>query len=40
VAPPDVTLQEIFVGVLPFIGLQLVALLLVLFFPQITLWPI
>jgi tripartite ATP-independent transporter DctM subunit len=40
VAPPEVTLQDIFVGVLPFIGLQLVALLLVLFFPQIALWPI
>jgi tripartite ATP-independent transporter DctM subunit len=40
VAPPEITLQDIFVGVLPFIGLQLVALLLVLFFPQIALWPI
>ena len=38
VAPPDVTLQEIFASVWPFIGLQLVGLLLVMFFPQIALW--
>jgi TRAP-type mannitol/chloroaromatic compound transport system permease large subunit len=40
VAPPEITLQDIFIGVMPFIGLQIVALLLVLFFPQIALWPI
>lgn len=38
VAPKDVTLQEIFMAVLPFIGLQLIGLTLVLFFPQIALW--
>lgn len=38
VAPKDVTLQEIFVAVLPFIGLQLVGLTLVILFPQIALW--
>ncbi|MGP6087938.1 TRAP transporter large permease subunit [Antarctobacter jejuensis] len=38
VAPKDVTLQEIFLAVLPFIGLQIVGLLLVMFFPQIALW--
>ena len=38
VAPPDVTLQEIFASVWPFIGLQLVGLILVMFFPQIALW--
>jgi TRAP-type mannitol/chloroaromatic compound transport system permease large subunit len=38
VAPPDVTLQEIFASVWPFIGLQLVGLFLVMFFPQIALW--
>ncbi len=38
VAPKDVTLQEIFLSVLPFIGLQIVGLLLVMFFPQIALW--
>ncbi|MCF7353163.1 TRAP transporter large permease subunit [Vibrio sp. CK2-1] len=38
VAPKDVTLQEIFAAVLPFIGLQLIGLTLVLLFPQIALW--
>lgn len=38
VAPKDVTLQEIFLAVLPFIGLQLIGLTLVLLFPQIALW--
>jgi TRAP-type mannitol/chloroaromatic compound transport system permease large subunit len=38
VAPPDVTLQEIFGSVWPFIGLQNVGLLLVMFFPQVALW--
>ena len=38
VAPPDVTLQEIFISVIPFIGLQIIGMLLVMFFPQIALW--
>lgn len=38
VAPKDVTLQEIFLAVLPFIGLQIVGLVLVVMFPQIALW--
>lgn len=38
VAPEDVTLQEIFLAVLPFIGLQLIGLTLVIVFPQIALW--
>lgn len=38
VAPKDVTLQEIFISVLPFIGLQITGLVLVLFFPQIALF--
>ena len=38
VAPKDVTLQEIFVSVLPFIALQITGMLLVLFIPQIALW--
>lgn len=38
VAPPDVTLQEIFLAVLPFIGLQIVGLALVMAFPQIALF--
>jgi tripartite ATP-independent transporter DctM subunit len=38
VAPEDVTLQEIFGSVWPFIGLQITGLILVMFFPQIALW--
>ncbi len=38
VAPKDVTLQEIFLAVLPFIGLQMIGLALVMTFPQIALW--
>ncbi len=38
VAPKDVTLQEIFMSVLPFIALQIFGLVLVMMFPQIALW--
>jgi tripartite ATP-independent transporter DctM subunit len=38
VAPADVTLQEIFVAVLPFIVLQIIGLMLVMFIPEIALW--
>ncbi len=38
VAPKDVSLQEIFISVLPFIALQVVGLILVMMFPQIALW--
>jgi len=38
VAPKDVTLQEIFVAVLPFIVLQVIGLVLVMLFPSIALW--
>ena len=40
VAPPEISMQTIFTGVLPFIGLQVIGLLLVLLFPQIALWPL
>jgi tripartite ATP-independent transporter DctM subunit len=40
VAPPEITMQLIFRGVLPFVGLQLIGLLVVLLFPQIALWPL
>jgi tripartite ATP-independent transporter DctM subunit len=40
VAPPEISMQTIFTGVLPFIGLQAIGLLLVLLFPQIALWPL
>lgn len=38
VAPPEVTLMDIYRGVVPFIILQILALLLLIFFPQIVLW--
>ena len=38
VAPPDITLQEIFGSVLPFIAMQILGMLLVMFIPDIALW--
>jgi TRAP-type mannitol/chloroaromatic compound transport system permease large subunit len=38
VSPPHVTLNQIFAGMLPFMGIQLIALVLLYTFPQIGLW--
>jgi tripartite ATP-independent transporter DctM subunit len=38
VCPPNVKLKDIYKGVLPFIGLQLIALFILVFWPQIVLW--
>lgn len=38
VAPKGIELQDIFMAVLPFIGLQIIGLSIVLFFPDIALW--
>lgn len=38
VTPPEITMEEIFSAMWPFIGLQIIALVLVLLFPQIALW--
>ena len=38
VAPKGVTLQDIFVSVLPFIALQITGILLVMFIPKTALW--
>ena len=38
VTPPDIKMEEIFAAMWPFIGLQILALALVLAFPQIALW--
>ena len=38
VAPKGVTLQDIFVSVLPFIAMQITGMLLVIFIPQTALW--
>jgi len=38
VAPPHVTLNQIFAGMLPFMGIQIIALVLLYMFPGIGLW--
>ena len=38
VAPPEITLQDIYNSLWPFMGLQILALALVMKFPQLALW--
>jgi len=38
VAPPDTTMGDIYKAALPFLGLDLIAMVLILVFPQIALW--
>jgi len=38
VAPAHITLPQIFRGFMPFIGIQLVVLIAVLFFPELTMF--
>jgi TRAP-type mannitol/chloroaromatic compound transport system permease large subunit len=38
VSPPHVTLNQIFAGMMPFMGIQVVAIVLLYLFPQIGLW--
>jgi TRAP-type mannitol/chloroaromatic compound transport system permease large subunit len=38
VAPPEIQLQDIFRGFLPFIGIQLIVLAIILLFPGITMF--
>jgi TRAP-type mannitol/chloroaromatic compound transport system permease large subunit len=38
VSPPHVTLNQIFAGMMPFMGIQLIALVLLYVFPEIGLW--
>lgn len=38
VAPPEVSLRDILISVWPFMGLQLLGLIIVMIFPQIALW--
>ena len=40
VAPPEITLRHIYASVLPFIAIQLVVLAILLFFPEIAIWPL
>ena len=38
IAPPEITIQHMFWGVVPFITIQLLCLLIVATFPQLVLW--
>jgi TRAP-type mannitol/chloroaromatic compound transport system permease large subunit len=38
VSPPHVTLNQIFMGMLPFMGIQIIALILLYMFPAIGMW--
>jgi TRAP-type mannitol/chloroaromatic compound transport system permease large subunit len=38
VAPPDIRTRDIYLGVLPFIALQVVAIVVLFSYPQIALW--
>jgi tripartite ATP-independent transporter DctM subunit len=38
VTPPEISLDHIFRSLIPFIGLQIIGLLIVLFFPEVALW--
>ncbi len=38
VAPPEITTRHMYIGVIPFVAMQILAVTLVFFFPQIALW--
>jgi TRAP-type mannitol/chloroaromatic compound transport system permease large subunit len=38
VAPPEITTRDMYVGVIPFVAMQMLAVALVFFFPQLALW--
>jgi TRAP-type mannitol/chloroaromatic compound transport system permease large subunit len=38
VSPPHVTLNQIFAGMMPFMGIQILAIILLYTFPQVGLW--
>jgi TRAP-type mannitol/chloroaromatic compound transport system permease large subunit len=38
VSPPHVTLNQIFLGMMPFMGIQIIALILLYMFPAIGMW--
>jgi len=38
VAPPEVSMGDIYRSILPFVGIQFICLMLLLFFPQLALW--
>ncbi|MDH3264674.1 MAG: C4-dicarboxylate ABC transporter, partial [Paracoccaceae bacterium] len=36
--PPEIRLQDIYISAVPFVGVMILALILVMVFPQIALW--
>ena len=38
VAPPQVTTRHMYVGIMPFVAMQIITVVLVFMFPQIALW--
>ena len=38
IAPPEITLRDMYVGIWPFIGLQLFTIALIIYFPQTVTW--
>ncbi len=40
VAPPEISLKDIYTPLLPFIGLQIIVLALLLIYPQLAMWPL
>ena len=38
VAPPEIPTGDIYRGIIPFVGMQLIALVLCFWFPQLALW--
>lgn len=38
VAPPEVTTKDVYIGIIPYVIIQLLVLLLVIIFPQLALW--
>jgi TRAP-type mannitol/chloroaromatic compound transport system permease large subunit len=37
-APPEVNMKQIYGGILPFVFIQLVALVVIMLFPDVALW--
>ena len=38
VAPPEITTRHIYTGIIPFVAMQLLAVVIVFFYPQLALW--
>ena len=37
-APPEITLRDIYRSIIPFVGVMIVALMIIMIFPEIALW--